>query len=365
LSLVYHLAWAVRTGLRRKFGIPATAAAPVGMAAALPMATGLSQFHFLRPWWLLALIPALWLVWMICRHQDAARPWRGVIVDHLLPYLLVAGGPRRRLQPVHLLLLIWFLAILSLSGPTWQREPAPFADDEAALVIALEVTPTMLARDVQPSRLERAAQKIRDLLAEHPGIRTALVAYAGSTRLVMPLIRDADLITRFAAELSPSIMPVAGDVADEALAVSQEQLRKSGLRGSMLLITDGVSAEQLPQLAASHKNGGAPVEILAVAASAGVPVPPNIPPAPALDREALDKAAEALDATLTIVNPDDSDVRWLARHTATSLVVTSAELGDAQLQALWLRRVQTKPADFLRAKFAYQLSRRQQEKPPP
>jgi len=46
-------------------------------------------------------------------------------------------------------------------------------------------------------------------------------------------------------------------------------------------------------------------------------------------------------------------------------VVTGGELSDAQLQALWLRRVQTKPADFLRAKFAYQLSRRQQEKPQP
>ena len=145
LSLVYHLTWAVRTGLRRKLYIPATAAAPAGMAAVLPIATGLSQFHFLRPWWLLALIPALGLVWMICRHQDTTRPWRGVIDEHLLPYLLIAGGRQRRLQPVHLLFLIWLLAIVSLSGPTWQREPAPFADDEAALVIALEVTPTMLA----------------------------------------------------------------------------------------------------------------------------------------------------------------------------------------------------------------------------
>ena len=79
LSLVYHLAWAVRIGLRQKLRIPATVAAPVAMAAALPIATGLSQFHFLRPWWLLALIPALGLAWLIRRHQDASRPWRGVI----------------------------------------------------------------------------------------------------------------------------------------------------------------------------------------------------------------------------------------------------------------------------------------------
>jgi Ca-activated chloride channel homolog len=274
-----------------------------------------------------------------------------VIEHHLFPHLLAEDGPRRRLQLVHLLLLIWLLAILSLCGPAWQHEPAPFADDEAALVIAMEVTPTMLAQDIQPSRLERAAQKIRDLLAERPGTRTALVAYASSAHLVMPLTRDADLIVCFATELSPPIMPVQGNGAAEALALAEEQLRKSGLRGSILLITDGVPAVQLPQLAAYHTHDGAPVQILAVAASAGVPVPPNSPPAPALDRGALHKAADALDATLTIVGPDDSDMRWLARHTATSLVVGSAEqtgerwkdagywlgFGVAALALMWFR----------------------------
>jgi Ca-activated chloride channel homolog len=325
LSLVYHLAWAVRTGLRRKLVLPATAAAPMGLAAVFPAATALSQFHFLRPWWLLALVPALWLIWMIRRHQDAARPWRGVIADHLLPHLLMEGGPQRRLQPVHLLLPIRLLTTLALSGPTWQREPAPFAEDEAALVIAVEVTPMMQAQDIQPSRLERAAQKVRDLLAEWPGTHTALVAYAGSAHLVMPLTRDADLIARFAAELSPAIMPIEGDVPAEALALAGQQLRKSDLRGSILLITDGVPAEQLPQLGAYRKSGTAPVQLLAVAAPPGLPVPPDSPPAPALDRPALDKSAEALDATLTLVSPDDRDVRWLARHTKTSLVSTSAE----------------------------------------
>jgi Ca-activated chloride channel family protein len=351
LSLAYHLMWAVRTGLRRKPVLPATAVPPMGLATVFLVATGLSQFHLLRPRWLLALVPVLWLVWMIRRHQDAARPWRGVIADHLLPHLLAEGGPRRRLQPVHLLLPIWLLATLALSGPTWQREPSPFADDEGALVIGVEVTPTMLAQDVQPSRLERAAQKIRDLLAQRPGTRTALVAYAGSAHLVMPLTRDAELIARFGAELSPAIMPMPGDALAEALALADQQLRKSGLRGSILLITDGVPAEQLPQLAAHRKNGGAPVQLLAVAAPPGVPVPPDGLPAPALDRAALDKAADASDATLTLVSPDDRDVRWLARHTKISLVTASVEqsgerwkdagywlvFGIAALVLMWFR----------------------------
>jgi Ca-activated chloride channel homolog len=245
----------------------------------------------------------------------------------------------------------WLLATVALSGPTWQREPAPFADDEAALVIAVEVTPTMLAQDIQPSRLARAAQKIHDLLAQRPGTRTALVAYAGSAHLVMPLTRDADLIARFAAELSPAIMPVEGDVPAEALALAEEQLGKAGLRGSILLITDGVPTAQLPPLAAYRKRGGVPVQLLAVAAPPGVTAPPDSPPAPALDRAALDNTADALGATLTVVSPDDRDVRWLARHTDTSLVSASAAqsgerwkdmgywlvFGVAALALMWFR----------------------------
>jgi MoxR-like ATPase len=197
--------------------------------------------------------------------------------------------------------------------------------DEAALVIVLAVTPTMLARDIQPSRLERTAQKLHDLLGQRPGTRTALVAYAGSAHLVMPFTRDAELVTRFATTLSPAIMPVRGDVPAEALVLAQEQLRRSGRRGSILLIADSIAAEQLPQLAAYRKRGGAPVQLLAVAAPPGVAVPPDSPPAPALDRASLGKAADALDAPLTTVTADDRDIHWLVRPVETSLVTASSE----------------------------------------
>ena len=123
--------------------LPLSHPSPTVTTSIFAAATGLGQFHFLRPWWLLALVPALLLVWAIHRQQDAVRPWRGVIAAHLLPHLLISGGPQHRLQPVHLLLLAWLLAILAVAGPTWRLEPAPFAEDTAALVIAVEVTPTM------------------------------------------------------------------------------------------------------------------------------------------------------------------------------------------------------------------------------
>jgi Mg-chelatase subunit ChlD len=325
LSLAYHLAWALRHAWSRQPAV--SGPVPPMTTSIFVAATGLGQLHFLRPWWWLALLPALLLVWVIRRQQDAARPWRGVIAAHLLSHLLTAGERQHRLQPVHLLLLAWLLATLAVAGPTWRHEPAPFAEDISALVIAMKVTPTMLSQDIQPSRLARAAQKIHDVLAKRPGTQTALVAYSGSAHLVLPLTRDASLIEGFAAELTPAIMPVEGDMAGAALALADQQLKKSRRDGSILLVADSVAAEQLPFLTAHHQNGGAPVHLLAMAGEPGVPLPPDSPPAPALDRAALEKATAAAGATLTLVSPGEIDVRRLVRHVATS--VRAAQAADA------------------------------------
>src|SRR5262245_55235383 len=103
----------------------------------------MSDFHFLRPWWLLAIVPAALMIWRLLAAGDAARSWRGIIAPRLLPHLLVGGQKRKRLSPIGLLAAGWLAGSIALAGPTWQREPAPFADDSAVLVIVLKVTPSM------------------------------------------------------------------------------------------------------------------------------------------------------------------------------------------------------------------------------
>ncbi|HEV7731211.1 MAG TPA: VWA domain-containing protein [Candidatus Binatia bacterium] len=310
LVLGYHAVWIMRRGVAR--GVPVTA------VLALPLAFG--DMHLLRPWWLLALLPTAALFLILRARFDDARAWRGVIADHLLPFLLTGRDEHRGLQPPHLLLAGGVLMTLAVAGPTWRREPSPFGADQAALVIAIEVTPTMLAQDVQPSRLARAAQKVRDLLARRPGAPTALIAYAGSAHLVLPLTIDAALVARFADELVPDVMPVPGNVPSPALALAADQLRTSGVLGSILLVTDGVGADDVARLAAWRAQSPLPVQVLAVAAGADATVPAGSPPAPALDRQTLDAAAGALDASVTVVTADDADVRALARRVATDVV---------------------------------------------
>lgn len=274
--------------------------------------TELSQFHFLRPWWLLLMFPAAALVWSILCRQDPLRRWKQLIAPELLRHLLIRDrSGRNGLRPAYLLAGAWLVATLALAGPSWQREATPFAEDQAALVIALKVTPEMLAQDVQPSRLERAVHKIHDLLDLRPATRTALIAYAGSAHQVMPLTTDPEIIESFASELLPDLMPVAGDAAARAVRMANGILERAGVAGSVLLMADSVDPLEYEDLRASREDDGVDVHILALAAGPDVVPPAGSPPAAALDADAMAEAAKAAGGSLVVVTADDSDVRQL------------------------------------------------------
>lgn len=338
ISLAYHAVVVLRQWIRDTKRSVRTELALTGtvvllspfLLSANAVASHLAAFHFLRPWWLLALVPAAILTVVIWRRNDTQRPWQRMIDTHLLMHLLVGGQQHRRVRPVQVLGVLWLVAICALAGPTWRREPAPFTADEAALVIAIEVTPTMTAQDIQPSRLQRAAQKVRDLLTLRAGAATALVAYAGSAHVVMPLTRDRHIIEMFSDQLAPDIMPRQGDIAAEALVVADALLQSAGQPGSIVLMTDGLQMDQRQSLQTYRARGAAPVHILALAGSAGTPLPPGSPAAAALDRKSLEQAAKTLDGTLTLVSPDDRDVRQLLRHITTRFVAARAQEGGAR-----------------------------------
>jgi Ca-activated chloride channel family protein len=283
-------------------------------------------FHFLRPGWLLMLIPAALVTWSLVRRQDPMRTWRKVIAPELLEHLAVSRKERRsRLRPVYMLGLLWLLGILAAAGPAWQREATPLTEDQAALFIVQKVTPEMLAEDIQPSRLRRSAQKISDLLALRPGTKTGLIAYAGSAHLVMPLTSDPDIIGFFATELGPDVMPVAGDEPLQAVELARERLRESGLPGSVVVIADRLDSGYVTGIAESD---GPDVHVLAMAAGPEVVPPARSPPAPALDEKAMRRAARAGGGTLVLVTPDDSDVRQLSARIESSIAAAPAQEGE-------------------------------------
>lgn len=269
----------------------------------------MADVHFLRPWWLVALIPAIWLVWDVHRRNDASGPWKGIVAEHLRPWLVRGGHEGHRAGPLALMATGWLTGILILAGPVWRRVPSPFADETAPLMVVLKITPSMLTEDIQPTRLARSVQKIHDLLALRGASKAGLIAYAGTAHVVMPPTVDAGIIDTFAAALDPKIMPGEGDAAADALRLAEQSLASAG-GGSILWITDGIAPEQQAAIQTWRRASSMSVRVLA-------------PLAESPELTALRDAAPAASAKVITLAPDDSDIAEIDR--ASKSVPPSAD----------------------------------------
>lgn len=289
----------------------------------------LKQFHFIRPAWLLLLLPAAYMTWNVYKRSDSLRAWKRVINPRLLPHLLL-GEDRKsgRWRPSYMMAAGWLAGILALAGPSWQMQTSPFSEDQAALFIVMKVTPEMLAQDVQPSRLKRSVMKVHDLLEIKKDVRTGLIAYAGSAHLVMPLTSDADIINTFAAALDPEVMPMEGDEPAQAVALASQRLGRAGVPGSIVLITDGIDSSQISELEKINQREGVDVHILAMAAGPEVIPPPGSYPAPPLDLGSLKAAADAMSGSVTTVTADKRDVENLSSRIERSISTAPATQGQ-------------------------------------
>jgi Ca-activated chloride channel family protein len=235
----------------------------------------MSEFHFLRPFWLLALLPVALLSWRFYRLGRAGGDWRQVCDPALLPYILVHGAGSAPTRRASLLLgLGGVLATLALAGPVWERLPTPAFRNDAALVIALDLSRIMEAADLKPSRLERARFKIADILKQRKDGLTALLVYSGDAFTVTPLTDDAATIASQLPALTSDLMPAQGSRAERALALAGRLLKQAGLaRGDVLLITNGGSLGKGAEAAQALRGQGYRVSVLGAGGEEGAPVP--------------------------------------------------------------------------------------------
>lgn len=230
-------------------------------------------FHFLRPLWFLALLPFALLWWLWQRRRRRAGRWAAVCDERLLPYILMDKPGRGARWPLALFGLGGLLAIAALAGPVWERQPSPVFHNPSALVIALDLSSSMDAADVKPSRLARARFKIEDILRRRKEGQTALLVYAGEAFTVTPLTDDTDTISHQLAVLSTSLMPSQGSNAASALDKAAELLRQSGARkGDVLLITDGIRTGAALDAAEALKAESYRLSVLGVGTESGAPI---------------------------------------------------------------------------------------------
>lgn len=283
----------------------------------------MNSFHFIRPGWLLLAPLAIGLWWLWQRRADPLRGWRGQIEPELLD-ALATGKEALKAGPARWVLAAWMTAIIAIAGPTWKLEPSPFADDATPLIILLKADLSMDTPDPAPSRLERAKLKIADLAEARKGQPLGLIAYAGSAHLVLPPTRDTAIVARMAAEISPGIMPVAGDRLDLALREAARVLGEGSQGGGIVVIADSVDTDAR-LLDPLKKELGLPVQFLAI----------NSPDSS--QDATLRAAAKSLGADVATLDVEGHDIAAIVRRASGVPLAKAGAQGERWQEAgYWL-----------------------------
>ncbi len=304
------------------------------------------HFHFIRPWWLLALIPWFTVLMLTLRYKLQRGNWSTVCDEPLLPYILQHKVQNRSRMTLIAGAFAALLAIFALAGPTWERLPSPVFRDDSALVIGLDLSRSMDAADLKPSRLERARFKIADILKQRKDGQTALLVYAGEAFTVTPLTVDTQTIASQLSALTTDIMPVQGSNSVSALNHAVDLLKQAGMqKGHILLVTDGADVDKTE---ATVKSLGAySLSILGVGTSEGAPIGAsgggfvkdgqgNIV-VPKLNAGALSKLAALGNGIYRTISPNDSDIETLLSGFENRQVQRDAQ-DDELLLELWAER---------------------------
>ena len=268
----------------------------------------LAQFHFIRPLWLLTLIP-LAIVLMLRWRRDDVQQRLVFFPNHLRSALTLNQGGWRSQLPLKILMLLLLLAVIICAGPTWEREASPFGEDDAALMVLLDSSESMKQQDVAPDRLSRAKHKILDLIAARSGGKTGLMVFAGSAHVAMPVTSDAKVLQPYLEAISPEVMPLSGKAAQTALSQLAEQL-PANAGNSVLLLTDGVDQLTIDAFERyfTEQFEHPPYQLLILAIG-----DPDVQSQVPVDVDSLANLADSTGGSLYRMTIDDADIQALER----------------------------------------------------
>ncbi len=301
----------------------------------------LAQFHFIRPLWLLALIPLGLLIRIIILQKLQSRNWESICDRNLLPYILIGNASGSRRLQLILISICGLLAVFAVAGPVWEKLPQPVFRTQSALVIALDLSQSMDATDVLPSRLVRARYKVSDILSTRAEGQTALLVYAGDTFSVSPLTDDVATIQSQLNSLTTDIMPIQGNRPDLAVVMASDLLKQAGIAtGDILLLTDEVEDNQVESIVDTMRNSQNRISVLGIGTSQGAPIVVssggflkdangNIV-IPILDEKPMQRLTTLGRGTYLKLQMDDADVEELDRLFSSNL--SNDELAETELE---------------------------------
>ncbi|MBE9567407.1 MAG: VWA domain-containing protein [Proteobacteria bacterium] len=234
----------------------------------------LEQLHFLRAQWFYAFIPLLLFLLLSLKKQRSNKNWKSIIDPQLMPFVLSPSGEtRQRRYPMLLVLIAASLGITALAGPVYKKLPQPVYQEKSSLVVLLDLSQSMNATDVKPSRLSRAKLELLDILKARKTGQTALIVYAADAFVVTPLTDDNATIANMVPSLETDMMPAQGSNFSAALAKAVSLFSQAGvINGDILAITDDIRQKDERAIQKINSQGHR-LSLFGIGSPAGGPIP--------------------------------------------------------------------------------------------
>ncbi len=306
----------------------------------------LENFHFLRPLWLLLFLPLSILFWYL--RSIPATQKSTFCEARFLPFLLPYHSPSR--YPLSYFILFAFLSVIALAGPSWNKKDTALYEDKESVVILLDLSYSMLAQDIAPSRLIHAKHKITDIIQQYPQKHIALLVYAGDSHLVIPPTPDGNTIQNILHVLHPDIMPVKGSAPEYALQEAKTLLEDNLIHSAQLLLfTDGIYNDKAYSVAEDIAAAGHQLSVLGFGTLSGstIPLKNNTYYVDQYNQKVITQLTETTLQELASLGGgkyvrsryDDQDLQTIFAHTLKGQGTQQAQLNHQSLwhdQGFWL-----------------------------
>ncbi len=296
------------------------------------------QFHFLRVEYMWIAIPLGIVVFLGLFFYAESNSWKKYIAKDLRPFV-IQKGTEWRFRFMHFTVLILFvIGFIAFLGPSWDQEKAPSKKINSKLVIALDLSQSMLATDISPNRLERAKFKINDFLEANPRAETSLLVFAGSTHTVIPFTTDYKLILDQVSGLQPKMMPIKGTGFSSLFSKMDTLFTENKAKGKIILITDDLSELPLALVSSFLQENNVELIVFPFATATGAIIP-SFNQNSALDVQLLSRLDALENCAILEMTLDRSDVKDLAKVISDQLVFedkSDSEEENWQDQGYWL-----------------------------
>lgn len=287
------------------------------------------SFYWPQALYLFLLLPLIaWLLWRGYKlYRERLEKLLGFGLEKLAPQV----SRTRQWLKASLIFLAAGLLIFSVARPRWGFEDREVSREGIDILVAIDVSQSMKAKDIQPDRLSRAKREIIDLLRVMRGDRIGLIPFAGVAFVQCPLTIDYSALETFLRHIDTDLIPVPGTAIGDAIRLATASFQSNGSQPNsgkaLILITDGEDQASDPLEAAKEAaEAGILIFTIGIGAEEGAPIPGD-------HGEFLrDQSGKVVISRL-----DDGLLREIAGITGGSHLRTTT--GDMGLEEIYLSKI--------------------------